>query len=286
MADDRQRGFSALPPKQRITIVIFLMLSLFVVWEGLSLFLGGGNQSTVLSPSQAAVAATLPVMKTEPPKNPPAKVEPAAIPQTPPRPPGAPASTPQESYPQAVAIPPPSVVIERQDQIQNKYVSALNELQMLKIQKEIAETSQAIVAAKLATATAEKSISDLLSEAAAAAAPSEKKATTSTALVSPPPLSAVETGGGYTVQSVSYEQDKWHAVIKFKNKLYDVGVGDLVPPDRSLVKHIDQSGVTLETAGMEQRIPLSMTDSDMLSPSTSNTSGGLALPPPPSLPGS
>ncbi len=175
--------------------------------------------------------------------------------------------TPQNSYPKSVSIVPSSPVLDRQETEQNKYVAAINELQMLKIQKEIAETSQAIVAAKLATATAEKSISDLLTEAAAAVKmPQEQKPAEGPTNVPPPSPSFIgptsQSGEGYSVQSVSFEQDSWHAAIKFKDKLYDVGVGDLMPPDRSLVKQIDQNGVTLENAGMEQRVPLSMTDND------------------------
>src|SRR5438105_8732767 len=57
-------------------------------------------------------------------------------------------------------------LLKLQQETQAKYIAALNELQMLKIQREIAETNQAIVKAKLETVTDQKNIINLLSPAA------------------------------------------------------------------------------------------------------------------------
>ena len=158
----------------------------------------------------------------------------------------------------------------RQEAVQTRYVSALNELQMLKIQKEMAETNQAIVAAKLATATAEKTITDMLAQPE----PQQPQFNmgkngpggASSTNVMPPPDVQPDAGPNpmaaksFSVQSVSMIQDQWHAVIKYKDDLYDVGVGDILPPDGSVIKTIDQNSVTLESAGVTQKIPLTVTD--------------------------
>jgi len=269
-------GFAALPPRQKVIVVIFLTIAIFVVWELIGLFRGGKDKSSMISPAPSAVAAQAPVPKSALPKSPPPPVQQMSGPA----PHGfmSPHLAPQQSHPEVDTTPPASIVLVQQEQVQSKYVTALNELQMLKIQKEIAETSQAIVAAKLATATAEKSISDLVAEA-------ENPVTTnshtpppgasSTTIMPPglPPGVGPDAPGSYSVQSVTMEQDQWHAVVKFKDKLYDVSVGDQLPPDKSLVKAIDQRGVTLDTAGAEQRIPLTVTDNEPTDLNTSTPGG-------------
>jgi len=274
---DSQSGFAALAPRQKMMAIIFLMIAIFIIWDMVGMFRGSKAIEAMLSPSPPAMAADAPVLKsTLPPAPPPAVHQtPTPTPKSIPIPNPPPQSrilTPQQSHPQVEMTLPTSNVFVQQEQIQNKYVSALNELQMLKIQKEIVETSQAIVAAKLATATAEKSISDLFSEASA----STKGAATSpssTLVVPLPPPTPKPIGSGYSVQAVSMGQDQWHAVVKYKNKSYSVGVGDLLPPDNSVIKTIDQNGVVIENAGIEQRIPLSMTDNVGTSETGSTNSG-------------
>lgn len=252
MADTQ--GFAGLPLRQKIMIILIAMTVIFVIWEMISLYRGGKN----------AYAATPP-----PPKS---AVQPTSLPPgvAPARAPVLPQAKPEQSRPEAQAIPPASILLTQQELVQSKYVSALNELQMLKIQKEIAETSQAIVAAKLATVAAEKSITNILSEADLGKNPPPK----------PEPALPLSEAGGYSVQSVSMEQDQWHALVKFKDKLYSVSVGDMLPPDRSIVKSIDQKGVILDTAGAEQRIPLTVSDN---ASSTAPSTEPLPLSPPPGV---
>jgi len=273
MAD--QPNFASLPPRQKITVIIVLMVFIFIVWEVIGMFRGNKDGTTIV-PSQPAVAATAPQPKPGTIKSPPPAVQKMAAPAPvvmAPKPATAAHLSPQQSHPEMEPVPPSSIVLVQQEQVQSKYVTALNELQMLKIQKEIAETSQAIVAAKLATATAEKSITDLLTVAQTPPTPPPTLSPSSTNLSPPGSGSPMisDANGSYSVQSVSMEQDQWHAVVKFKDQYFTVSVGDMLPPDKSMVKAIDQHGVTLDTGGMEQRIPL--TDSDDL-PSSPDKSGG------------
>lgn len=238
------QGFAVLPPRQKMAVLL--------ISGAIGLYL-----------SQAIAAAV-------PPPKPAVQANPATAPAVtqPVAPSPVPTKAAQQSRPQAQLTPPASIVLTQQEQVQSKYISALNELQMLKIQKEIAETSQAIVAAKLATVAAEKSITDLLSETEISKNPKPL----------PAPVLSSEAGS-YSVQSVSMEQDQWHALVKFKDKLYNVSVGDMLPPDKSVVKSIDQKGVILDTGGMEQRVPLTVTDSA----STPSSSTDLPATPPPGV---
>ncbi len=244
--------FSSLPLKQKAIAFLFLMLAIFAVWEIIGLFRGKNAAA-------AAAPASKPISQLQAQAVQPAAAKAPVIRNT--------QSAPLKAQPVAESTPPTTIVLTQQEQVQSKYVSALNELQMLKIQKEIAETSQAIVAAKLATTTAEKSITNLLSENEGSKNPPPQ-----------PVASPMEAGGGYSVQSVSMEQQQWHAVVRFKDRLYNVTAGDMLPPDRSIVKSIDQRGVTLDTGGMEQRVPLSVSDT-VYQPASSNPALPSTLPP-------
>jgi type IV pilus biogenesis protein PilP len=139
-----------------------------------------------------------------------------------------------------------------QQETQAKYLAALNELQMLKVQKDIAETNKAIVTAKLDTVTAQKNMVDLLEPSK----PVATQADYSQNLVNPTGASAGVTPGGaaassapvdtYTVISVSHLQGRWNAVMGYQGKLMNVFVGDVLPADGSQVTNIDKTGVTLK----------------------------------------
>lgn len=264
---DTQSQFAALPPKQKIMAVIFFFIGAFILYEVIGMF-RGGEKATVTPklppPTMASKGASAPssaVQNVPPGQSAAAK----NIPPSSPQPAQQQESSSQMSKPTAAAIPPPpTAYVIQQDQTQSGYLKALNELQILKLEREMAETNQAIMAAKLATVTAEKDISDLLSpESAESKTAAKQAATPSTGPTPGLPSAAMPSGGGsnnYVVQSVTMEQEQWHAVLNYKNIYYDVTVGDVLPPDGSVVTAIDQKGVTLQQGGVEQRFPLTMTN--------------------------
>lgn len=143
--------------------------------------------------------------------------------------------------------------MDLQQATQAKYLEALNELQMLKVQKDIAETNKAIVTANLDTVTAQKSMVDLLQPAKPEATP----ATYSQNLVNPTganagvtpaatPGTPVQASDSYTAISVSHLQGRWNAVMGYQGKLMNVFIGDTLPADGSQVINIDKTGVTLK----------------------------------------
>ena len=111
--------------------------------------------------------------------------------------------------------------------------------------------------AKLDTVTSEKKVVDLLAPpvpVATAATYAQglegidgHKSTTTT--------SSPQTEANYTVISVSQLQSKWGAVLGYQGSLYNVSLGDVLP-DKSIVLHIDKSGVILEKDSVRKKISL------------------------------
>lgn len=160
-------------------------------------------------------------------------------------------------------------IVDIQKQTQQKYLDQINQLQTLKIQREIAETNQAIAAAKLATVTAEKGVTDLLTRptqpygtgmsgvysSTAVTPPGVSTTTTQTSETLPVPA-PVSNDVPYTVVSVTMQLGRWAAILSFQNKLYNVVVGDVVPLDGSVVTSINRNGVTLMKDGKSRRVSI------------------------------
>src|SRR5579862_3301069 len=122
-----------LTTRQKVITVIFVLIVIFLIWQVIRLLHVGGSTSAP-TPAANAVAA----------------------------------NTPQMSVPKPAALPKPAdvsandAVLQRmQQQTEAQYVVALNELQMLKISRDIAEANKAIATAKLDTVTAQKNTLDL-----------------------------------------------------------------------------------------------------------------------------
>ena len=139
-------------------------------------------------------------------------------------------------------------------------------MEELRIQRQIAETNQAIAAAKLATVTAEKDISDLLTRPAPGTMtvntygnvpgktsaeilpPGEEGAATIPVIV--PKQQEVP----YSLVSISMSLNKWNAIVALQGQMFSVGVGDILPPDESVVTHISKNSITLRKDGKSRRI--------------------------------
>ncbi len=243
--------FAALTNKQKIMSVAIIIVMIILIWQLMGLFRGGAS-----APKSQAITPVKPSTM---------QMSPAA--------PGSPEAAATPQIIQNQAVPPPvsprdSELMRLQQETQAKYISTLNELQMLKLERDIAETNQAIAAAKLATVTAEKNISDLLTRPAAQVSAGAY----ANQLVSPvssgqgpvpqqpqvqmqmPPAPIEQTA--YVVISVSMQLQKWSAVLGYQGKLYNVSVGDVLPPDGSIVAAIDKEGVVLRKNGNEKRVSI------------------------------
>lgn len=137
-------------------------------------------------------------------------------------------------------------LMKLQQETQTKYLEAINELQVLKVTKDIAVANKDISAAVLARVTAEKKIVDML-------APPPPPESTNKILS---PVQGLGLEGSYGVVSVAELQYRWGAVLSYKNNLYNVHVGDVLPMDGSTVTAIGKEGVILEKDGVKKKVSM------------------------------
>jgi hypothetical protein len=260
-----------MPLKQKITIVITIIVVLIVIWQVIGLF---GNES--VPPAKAPVIATK--MNSKAPAASNMIQGPGNLP------PGQPmVATQAQAVPPGQVVAPREVAITRdqylqeQEKTEKKYLKQLNDLEQLKLERQIEETNQAIATARLATVTAEKSTADLLtkptpvvSNAAYAnqlvrptrsgesvvesSGPPEivSQPPTSVAELEPPPIPDVS----YSVISVSMQFNRWTAVIGSQGKLFNVSVGDTLPPDGSVIVSINKNGVVLKKDDRKRKVSI------------------------------
>jgi hypothetical protein len=256
----------SMPTKQKVMIVVTVIVVLIVIWQVMGLF---GNSSSV-PPTTFAPAPTTNMAANAPGAG-------GMTPASQNVPPGAAPIAQSVSTPQsAVMIAPREAPIsktptqEEQDKVEKRYLKQLNDLEQLKIERQIEETNQAIATAKLATVTAEKSTAELLTKPAvilpdSAYANQLVSPTRSGASVPegppneqipPAPLEQIAPEVTYNVISVSMQFNKWTAVIGAQGKLYNVSVGDTLPLDGSIVSSINKNGVTLRKDNRTRKISM------------------------------
>jgi len=238
---------AGMPNRQKIIIGVLAVAVVIVLWQVIGMFSGGKTAAPTPSPVSSN--------RTSGARTPSAPSVAVAQPAAPTA--GSMQAAPAEPHIVVAAVPRDSELLRMQQEVQQKYIDSLNELQMLRIKKEIAEANQAIATAKLAEVTAEKSVSDLLTQPA------------------PPPITAASVGapgdqnnpsGGlpiqvtpptqYAVISVAMKNERWTAVISSQGKLYSVSVGDILPDDNSVVTQIGRDGVILEKNGDKRKISM------------------------------
>jgi type IV pilus biogenesis protein PilP len=232
--------------RQKITMALLLIVIILIIWQLFSLF----HENNATSSNHAVMANNKKMSGTN--------------------------TTPTEPHvPQPAPLPKPPVVSEQekeliklQKQTEEKYINALSQLQMLKVERDIAETNKAIVTAKLDTATAEKNMANLLQPNISSASYAQGLANPSSIPPSTPSLppannssataqnSAPTVTNNYLVISVSLLQGKWNAVLGSQGKLYQVYIGDILPDDKAQVVDIDKSGVTLKYGDEKRKISL------------------------------
>lgn len=220
--------------RQLIIGLIFFIVILIVAWQVYSLFKGEGTTAPQARPTN------IPNAPTQQPNLPP---QPAV-----PKP--------------TTTLPKPTLTIQEIEQIklqkqnEERYINAVNQLQMLKIEQQIAEANKAIITAKLDTVKAQKSITDL-SQPINSGVPFIPSVTPTA------PTSTNSSADGinmlssiYTVISVSQLQGKWSAVLSTKDKLYQVHVGDELPDTGAKIITIDSNGVMFKIGDEQRKLAL------------------------------
>lgn len=179
--------------------------------------------------------------------------------------PAAPAAAPMPPSPkpetwQMVSLSPQQEadIAKIQQDTQVKYLQSVNELQLMKLNREISEVNQNIMASKLATITTQKNIVDLLSKPQETPGANPPGGAAHAAGTPPPPPVAVQppppVEANYKVASVTQLMGQWNAVLTLQTKIFSVAVGDVLPPDGSTVIAIGRYGVVLEKGGVQRRV--------------------------------
>jgi hypothetical protein len=255
-----------MPARQKVMAVITVVIVLIVLWMVIDMFRTPKQVSVPASQSMAkpaAMAATSPSDAQQPmgqslPGGAQQGAQMQAMPQ----------QAPQLMQTNVLTMSKDAELMKQQQQTQKDYLDKLNELQLLKVQREISETNQAISAARLATVTADKSMTDLLTKPAAPEVPASAYANSLSGSVKPgfpianggsaptTPAAPTVAAPSYVVISVSMQFNRWSAVVGSGGKLYNVSVGDTLPPDGAVVLSISSRGIVLEKDGKKQIVNL------------------------------
>jgi type IV pilus biogenesis protein PilP len=221
---------SDLTTRQKLTVGVFAVIVIVIVWQIIGL-LRGSSTNTLTPKNQTANAP-----------------QPMPIPK--------PASLPKP----ALVNEREAALLKAQQQLQDKYVAALNELQMLRIERDMAEQNKAIAAAKLDMVKAQKDVVNLLNKPVvtteAYAQGLSNPISSAQPQQAPVPSSSSANEANYVIISVSQLQGRWNAVLGYQGKLFNANIGDVLPADGSKVVSIDKSGVTLEKDNSKKKISL------------------------------
>lgn len=237
--NDKTQALANMSTRQKATAAVVAVVVIIVVWQIFGLF-GGGKSAPKIEATNTAMT------------------KPAAG--------GAPSGAgemqPQVPTPRPADLPPAQNLSESEAQMlkmqqdtQAKYLEAMNELQMLRVARDIAQTNKDISAANLAKVSSDKKIIDILAPPVPPPTPATY-AKNMTAPTQPTTESVVSQEIKYTVISVSQLQYRWAAVIGWQGNLYNVHVGDVLPPDGSTVVSIAKDGVVLSKDGVKKKISL------------------------------
>jgi hypothetical protein len=267
MTPEKQTKDPKAAQKQKVIIGIIVVVVLIALWQLIDT--GGSSSVPTIAPTPVASAPGKPAVGSAM-QAPSAGASMAAAPMAMPN-----APAPASSEIRQEKISATSDLTKPQQQSQTEFISSLNKLQLLKLQREIDETKTAIATAELNRMTAEKSIADLITKQAIVAQPAvDQFSSNSSAASAPAPVPAAVAAAPaavmdfpYTVMSVAYEGRRWTAVVSgipagaTAPKLYTVSVGDILPLDGSTVVTIDKQGITVKKNTSSRMI--SLTSSSM-----------------------
>jgi len=246
-SEDKKPNEGSMPAKQKATIAVIAVIFLIIAWQIYGL-IGGGGSSSAPQPTIAKPTVVTKELKLADSNANNATAQ----------------SNEQVSVRESTVRNSPRFN-EMQARTEEKYLRKLSDLEQLKLQQQIAETNQAISAAKLATVSAEKDISNLLT------APSQSQQSEQSQLsgysqqiqqqVAEEKQKQEEEANlipdaNYNVVSVSRSLNVWQAILSLDGKYYGVRVGDTLPPDGSVVRAINQKRVLLRKDGKNRSISM------------------------------
>lgn len=214
MRSDKMRAISGLTGRQKIIAIIIILILLVILWQVIDIFRSKSPGPTITPTTTANKAPALNGNKA-------ANTVPANIraPQVPPS--GVQTGQLMNNQPSPQEL----EIMRLQQETQSKYLADLNQLQVLKVQRDIAETNKAIAEAELATVKAQKNVVSMLSPSTTPPDTYAKNLAggQQAANVPAPVLQPVDVA--YSLISVTQLQSKWSAVLGYQGNLYYVSVG-------------------------------------------------------------
>jgi type IV pilus biogenesis protein PilP len=239
MASDKMQALKGMTTRQKGMLGIFAVVVIIIIWQVMGLFSGDSAETP------AVIKQPSKVISTAPPNHQKTPVQATQLPDSP-------VVAQSEQSPEALAE-----VMRLQQETQSQYLKTLNELQVLKVERDIAVINKDISAARLERVQSEKEIINLLAPTPPPA-PRPTTEAASTPVIRPAsvlgPVSLNAQDVKYLAVSVSRLQNSWRAVLSYNNNLYSVNTGDVLPPDGSKVISINSNGVTLQQDGKRVRI--------------------------------
>jgi type IV pilus biogenesis protein PilP len=249
MADNLQKlSLSKMGPKQIVMGLLTVGIVIFIIYEVIGLMGNGGTTATIPAAPTTTTVVTNKTMSSN-------SATPVVVAtgqmdasQLPPRP---------------VSVLAPNKLpdaLKDQDEQQKNYLRSLNQLQLLKIERDIAETNQSIYSARLATETAKKNMLDVITQpnppTGKSNGPNSQLGENSLEALQPTPIMVkVAPEVPITVISVAMRFNRWNAVLQYQNKLLSVSLGDTLA-DGSRVVSINTRGVTLIKEGKPRRLSM------------------------------
>jgi len=230
---DKTQAISGMSTRQKVTAGVMVVVVLIILWQLVALFRSGSTTTTpTTAPANIRTTTGAPT-SAQPQMMTPKVVDIMAQ---------KPAMTERESE-----------LMKQQQETQAKYLQALNDLQVLKVAKDIANANKDISAARLSTVVSEKKIIDILTPPAPP--PTSDVISKLNPIQSQQPIYS-DQEVRYTVVSISQLQNKWSAVLGYKGTLYNVHVGDTLTADGSTVVSIYRDAVTISKDGKKTRLTL------------------------------
>ncbi len=226
----------ALTKKQKVMVPLIAVALLLLVYEVISTFSNGDNSSAPAPSVSKRIAVPPKASKVAGPTTPsPIKKTSAVVDSANnlgPQAPATPTAPKQIAVPQIGKVAQSFLTADKHQQMQ--YVDLLNAYQLAQVRKLLSEANASIATSDLKTVKAKSEAEKYVPV---------KRLGTSTRSKSLGPV--MERASDFRTLFVGYRRGRWYATIEYKNRMYNVNVGDEFP-DGTQIRVIDRNGVVVQ----------------------------------------
>ena len=229
-------SFNELEPKQKVTLVVTIVLALLVVYYGYDTFFGGSTAPSRPSPAVTTATQPPPAQPVTPIRVPPATTTATQLASVPHHPNGIQQVQPEQPTPEQLAL------IKESQVLQRNYLTLVNKFQIAQLQQKLEAANAAIANSKLKTATTMVKTEKLADQL------KQQKQQLTTTQTDPDKAKHTQTVASYKRVQVVYvgeKRGKWMAMMNLDGSYFEVRVGTRLP-DGTVVDLINEKGVVLE----------------------------------------